>query len=245
VRVGVYVDGFNLYYGARKLCGRSAPGWRWLDLRALADDLVSRRRNWAGATLDRLIYCTARIDQATNPSGYIDQDVYLKALQATRSVDRIELGYYVARVKTAPLAVRQPGPAGTPQLVNPQWPIMVQDGMGSPVQNATFMVSYLNREEKGTDVNVASHLLVDVLTGKIDAAVVISNDSDLRFPIMHARTLVPVGVVNPSPGRMAGALQGNPATGAGHHWWYQLSAADLRRHQLPDPAGGYSRPAGW
>jgi hypothetical protein len=31
--------------------------------------------------------------------GYIDQDVYLKALIASASVDHIELGYYVSRVK--------------------------------------------------------------------------------------------------------------------------------------------------
>ncbi|HEY7200404.1 MAG TPA: NYN domain-containing protein, partial [Candidatus Dormibacteraeota bacterium] len=31
MRVGVYVDGFNLYYGARGLCGRGTAGWRWLD----------------------------------------------------------------------------------------------------------------------------------------------------------------------------------------------------------------------
>ena len=43
MRIGVYVDGFNLYYGARGLCGRGTPGWRWLDLRGLAADLVGRR----------------------------------------------------------------------------------------------------------------------------------------------------------------------------------------------------------
>jgi hypothetical protein len=37
----VYVDGFNLYDGARALCGRGTPGWRWLDLRGLAADLVA------------------------------------------------------------------------------------------------------------------------------------------------------------------------------------------------------------
>ena len=42
----MYVDGFNLYYGARGLCGRGTPGW--LDLRALATDLVGRRTNWPG-----------------------------------------------------------------------------------------------------------------------------------------------------------------------------------------------------
>jgi hypothetical protein len=245
VRVGVYVDAFNLYYGARNLCGRSTPGWRWLDIRALAASLVSGRQNWPGATIDRVVYCTALIDQASNPSGHIDQDVYIKALRATGSVDLVEYGYYVARVKQAPMAVKTPGPAGVPQLVRPQWPIMVQDGAGVQLPNSVFMVSYANREEKGSDVNVASHLLVDVLTGCVDAAVVISNDSDLRFPAKFARDHVPVGVVNPSPNRLAGALRGQANAGVGRHWWYQLTSVDLTGHQLPDPAGRYRRPPGW
>jgi hypothetical protein len=245
VRVGVYVDGYNLYYGARGLCGRGTPGWRWLDIRALATSLVMARANWPAATVDRVIYCTALIDAATNPSGYADQDVYIKALKGSRTVDHVELGYYVARVKQAPLAVRAPGPAGVPRIVQSNWPVVVQDAQGQPVSGATFMVSYAHREEKGSDVNVASHLLVDVLTGQVDAAVVISNDSDLRFPVQIARTHVPVGVVNPSRNHMAGALRGLATDGVGRHWWRQLSASEVRSFQLPNPAGGYSRPAGW
>jgi hypothetical protein len=223
--VGVYVDGYNLYYGARGLCGRGTPGWRWLDIRGLATSLVAARSNWQGATIDRVVYCTALIDAATNPSGYADQDVYIKAITGYPSVDHVELGYYVARVKQAPLAV--------------------QDSRGNAVSGATFMVSYAHREEKGSDVNVASHLLVDVLSGQVDAAVVISNDSDLRFPVQYARTRVPVGVVNPSRNHLAGALRGQAVDGVGRHWWRQLTAQDVTSHQLPNPAGNYSRPAGW
>ncbi len=61
------------------------------------------------------------------------------------------------------------------------------------MRDATFMVSYAYREEEGSDVNVASHLLLDLLEQTIDAAVVISNDSDLRFPIEQARLRIPVG----------------------------------------------------
>ncbi len=100
VRVGGYVDGFNLHYGARGLCGRGAPGWHWLDLRSLAADLVARRASWAGAQIDRVVYCTARIDGAENPSGHADQDVYLKALLSSGSADHIEYGTYVSRVKS-------------------------------------------------------------------------------------------------------------------------------------------------
>jgi hypothetical protein len=193
----------------------------------------------------RVTYCTALIDAATNPSGYADQDVYIKALTSTGAVDRIELGYYVSRVKQAPLAVRGPGPAGVPRIVQADWPIVVQDSFGKPVVGATFMASIARREEKGSDVNVASHLLVDVLTEQIDAAVVISNDSDLRFPLRFARTRVPLGVVNPSRNQLAGALRGVATDGVGRHWWHQLSATELKAVQLPNPAGAYTRPVGW
>ncbi|WP_211275551.1 hypothetical protein [Actinoplanes rectilineatus] len=76
------MDGYNLYYGARGLCGRGTPGWRWLDIRALATSLVAARTNWQGSTIHRVVYCTALIDAATNPSGYTDQDIYLKALSS-------------------------------------------------------------------------------------------------------------------------------------------------------------------
>lgn len=79
---------------------------------------------------------------ASNPSGQADQDVYLKALLAAGSVDHIEYGTYVARVKTAPLAVKDA--RGRPSLVGPGWPVMVQDGRGGAVSDAVFMVSYAN-----------------------------------------------------------------------------------------------------
>jgi hypothetical protein len=89
MRIAVYTDGFNLYCGARGLCGRGTPGWRWLDLRALATDLVGRRTNWPGPGSNEK--CTARrASTVTSPSGQADQDVYLKALLAAGSVDHIE-----------------------------------------------------------------------------------------------------------------------------------------------------------
>jgi hypothetical protein len=245
MRVGVYVDGFNLYYGARHHCGRGTAGWRWLDIRSLAVALIGERFNWPGAAVSRVVYCTAVIDGASNPSGYADQDVYLKALVASGSVDYIEYGYYVSRVKRAPLATADR--KGRPQLVRTDhaWPMLVRDQYDKPALNASFMVSYAYREEKGSDVNVASHLLLDVLQGDVDAAVVISNDSDLRHPVQQARARVPVGTVNPSPAQLAGALRGAAADGVGRHWWRKLTQADFTKHQLPDPAGNYSRPIGW
>jgi hypothetical protein len=80
-----------------------------------------------------------------------------------------------------------------PKLVHPGWPVKVKTGAMLDDPDAIFMVSVADREEKGSDVNVATHLLTDVCEQKIEAAVVVSNDSDLALPIKHARARVPVG----------------------------------------------------
>lgn len=83
MRVGVYVDGFNLYYGGKFLCGAGTAGWRWLDLRGLASRLVGNQSTWAAPTIDRVVYCTARISGTDNPTGSQEQDAYLAALGST------------------------------------------------------------------------------------------------------------------------------------------------------------------
>lgn len=244
MKVGVYVDGYNLYYGGAKQLGKTV-GWRWLDIRSLVESLVQAQRGWPGAVVDHIVYCTARIDQGFNPSGYAEQDVYLRALQASGSVDIIEFGKYVTGVRVRPLAVRSASKKGSPQIVGPQWPIMVQAPLGRPTSDAVFMVSTLHQEEKGSDVNVTTHLLTDVLTGRVDAAVVVSNDSDLKLPIQQARARVPVGTVNPSGGHVAGDLRGQPTDGVGNHWWRTLGAADFTRHQMAPSVGRVTKPAPW
>ncbi len=243
MRVGVYIDGFNLYYGARGICGKGSPGWRWLDLRALSTHLLSRHSTWSAASIDRVVYCTARISGASNANGQQEQDVYLKALVAVGAVDEIEYGFYVSRTTTAPLAL--PGKKGRPELVRSAWPVVVKDVYDQPVPDAAFFVSIARREEKGSDVNVAAHLLVDVLENRVDAAIVISNDSDLALPVRQARARVPVGTVNPTMGYPAAKLAGHTGDGVGGHWWSRLDASDLSSCQLPDPAGKHAKPAPW
>ena len=244
MRVGVYVDGFKLYYGARGLCGRSTPGWRWLNVKSLATDLSATHSRWVDPVVENVVYCTARISGASNPEGQREQDVYLRALERSDSVTHISYGNYVARVATAPLATS--GRNGKPVITHPAWPLMVQDGAAQDVRDARCMVSVARREEKGSDVNVASHLLIDVLTEAVDAALVISNDSDLAYPVSFARQKVPVGLVNPTKGYLAGKLAGDHDAGAGNHWWYQLQAADLYSHQLPATIGRrITKPAPW
>lgn len=243
VRVGIYIDGFNLYYGARALCGRSTSGWRWLDLRALSEALLSGPGAAWNGRVERIVYCTARVSGADNPSGQHDQDTYLRALRQHGAIDELELGSYVTRIATAPLATA--GRRGRPSLTRSSWPLQVRDAGGDDVAEATFMASIARREEKGSDVNVASHLLIDVLGGRVDAAIVISNDGDLEFPIRFVRARVPVGLINPTPGFPAGKLNGSPDDGVGGHWWYRLTEANFRGSQLPDRVGHTRKPPLW
>lgn len=48
-------------------------------------------------------------------------------------------------------------------------------------------VQVMKSEEKGSDVNLAAHLLVDAFDDDYEVAVVVSNDSDLAEPIRLVR----------------------------------------------------------
>ena len=216
MRVGAYIDGLNLYYGGRHLCGRGTAGWRWLDVARLVERLVARNPLWRArqAQVHRVAYCTALIAGGEDGEARERQEAYVGALRATDRVF-VEEGTFVTRRITA-------------------------DGDASRVRT-TFKVP----EEKGSDVNVASHLLIDLHTDKIDAAVLITNDSDLRLPAQHTRLHVPLGTVNPRGRPTAQALRGHPADGVGGHWWYSLTANDFRSCQLPEAVGDHQKPAGW
>ena len=60
-------------------------------------------------------------------------------------------------------------------------------------------VEVYNREEKGSDVNLAAHMVRDAYKGEYECAVVISNDSDLKAPIKIVREElgILVGVIVP------------------------------------------------
>ncbi|HEY4020454.1 MAG TPA: NYN domain-containing protein [Pseudonocardiaceae bacterium] len=245
-RVGVYVDAFNVYNGGRALCGRGTPGWRWLDILGLATDMISPRI-WPNPVVTTVAYCTALRDREGDPSSLADQQSYIGALRQHGGIVSTTDGKYVPRVKTgvlvdatgrAPRRVSSPGAA---QL--PAW-LPVKEIMG-PAGQAELLATVSTFEEKGSDVNVASHLLIDVLTGQIEAAMVFSNDSDLRFPLEQARERVPVATINPRPNPTATDLRGDASSGAGRHWWRRLSPADFHDHQLPDQVGPYGKPPGW
>jgi hypothetical protein len=247
-RVGVYIDGFNLYYGGESILGQGVPGWRWLDLRSAFSAVAHAQ--WPSVTAVRpVVYCTSRILGRVSPVGQKRQDDYLRALHKASAVDHIEYGNFLEKTKTRPVATadRKNRPVVWPL----RYPLFVKDissgsiSTGVDVPHGAVMVTVADREEKGSDVNVAAHLLIDTLEGNIEAAIVVSNDSDLAYAISEARKRIPVGVVNPNRKPTAAKLKTRPGSGPQSHWEYQLVAADLTGHQLADPTANVHKPAGW
>ena len=94
LRVGVYVDAFNVYYGARSHCGRGTPGWRWLDLGELAVSLINPRV-WPGARLERDV---ARGFTAYGPQRD-DLDVFIGGHAVQEAASRGEIRTMVLALK--------------------------------------------------------------------------------------------------------------------------------------------------
>ncbi len=69
---------------------------------------------------------------------------------------------------------------------------------GCPPRSQKF-VKVIKTEEKGSDFNLATHLLSDGYKGEIDVAVLITNDSDLVAPVRIVREelKLTVGIINP------------------------------------------------
>lgn len=102
----------------------------------------------------------------------------------------------------------------------------------------------IKTEEKGSDVNLATHLLIDGFDDAYELAVVVSNDSDLLEPIkvVTQRLGKPVGILNPH--RV-------PSVALLPHAMFvkQIRRGVLAQSQFPnsmaDARGSFSKPAGW
>jgi uncharacterized LabA/DUF88 family protein len=98
-------------------------------------------------------------------------------------------------------------------------------------------------EEKGSDVNLAAHLLNDAWKNSFDAAVVISNDTDLIEPICMVTTERNKTVFVACPGNHAMAPKlANVVTYQRH-----IRPAMLASSQLPSPIPNTTirRPSTW
>ncbi len=176
------------------------------------------RRLFPNDAIHRIRYFTARVNpRVTTPQSPQRQQAYLRALNTIPHLT-IHLGHFLSHPARMPLARPRPGGPTT--------------------------VEVMKTEEKGSDVNLATYLLLDAFRQDFETAVVISNDSDLKEPIDVAQRELglAVGVVNPHPpNRRSRSFQ--PA------FFKQIREKDLRACQLPpvlrDSRGTIHRPAGW
>ena len=159
----VYVDAFNLYYGALK----DTP-YKWLDVLALSRTMLQPENH-----ITAIKYFTAKVQPRPNDPGQpTRQQVYLRALRTIPNL-QIVYGHYLSHVVWMPLA--------------------------NPLPNQKPFIQVVKTEEKGSDVNLASHMLVDAADNAFECAVVISGDSDLKTPVqlVQSRFHKSVGVLNP------------------------------------------------
>jgi len=159
MKTTVYVDGFNLYYGALK----NTP-YKWLDLDQLCSLLLPKNQ------IERIKYFTATVSARPHDPGQpTRQQTYLRALQTIPHLEII-YGHFLSHEIYMPRA-----------------------------SNPHKQVKVLKTEEKGSDVNIAAHLVNDGHRGRFEVAVLITNDSDLLEPLKMVRyeLKLPVGVINP------------------------------------------------
>ena len=171
-------------------------------------------------SIHRVCYFTARLDaRPGNPSQPQRQQAYLRALSTLPGFD-VYYGSFRSGLKRRPLAEPLPG-LPTHVLVR-------------------------NSEEKGSDVNLATRLLVDGFNGEYEQAAVVSNDADFAGAMRYVRDDLGlrVTVVNPDSKNTSSSELAGAATYVKRLW-----KSHLRRSQLPDKladaVGTITKPGGW
>jgi uncharacterized LabA/DUF88 family protein len=152
-----------------------------------------------------------------DPDQPVRQQTYLRALRTIPELE-IYLGHFLSNPTRLPLA--------------------------NPVPGSPRTVEVIKTEEKGSDVNLASHLLHDAHRKLYDVAVLITNDSDLVEPmrLVQSDLGLPVGVLNPHR---------KPASEIARHAAFirpirqGVLAASQFPESLSDPNGIIRKPAGW
>ena len=178
-----------------------------------------------GRELGRIRYFSARIiAQPHNPEAPDRQDAYLRALE---TIDPLTIHF--GRFSSRPAYL-------------PTFPLVY----ATPHQPAQT-VRVLRTEEKRTDVNLATLLMIDCVDDDFDEAVIVSNDSDLTLPIEYASKKFgkTVGVINPHPrSRMSLELVRSA------NWTFrEINRSVLAASQFPDVVqhsrGPITKPASW
>lgn len=119
--------------------------------------------------------------------------------------------------------------------------------LANPVPGGPRLVDVIETEEKGSDVNLATYLLVDGYEGDYDTAIVVSNDSDLVEPIQVVRNRLhlSVGVLNPQMDKRKTSWALVQAAA----FYRRIRIGALAASQFPslmsDESGTFQKPAVW
>lgn len=174
-----------------------------------------------GYDVQRIRYFTARIKSRPGDlTSATSQQVYLDALASEPRLTA-HFGQFLASTTFMHLVDPPPPPAAPTVAVN-------------------------KTEEKGSDVNLASWMLVDAYENDCDLAVLVTNDSDFRFPmnVISQRLGRPVGLVNPYDQNPSRALMKEKPTLV-----RRIRPGLLAASQFPDPLTvgqrTLHRPAAW
>lgn len=169
--------------------------------------------------VDKIYYFTARIKPRTDdPDQNARQETYLRAIRTIENLE-IVFGHFLSH------AVKMP----------------TCNGKGIADGNT---VRVLKTEEKGSDVNLASYLLLGAAKRHFEQAIIVSNDSDLLTPIRIVRQEfgIRVGLLNPHK-RPSQALRSEvdfirPV---------RIGAASVSQFpkEMTDDIGSFSKPEAW
>ncbi len=162
-------------------------------------------------------YFTAIVSGKYDPTKPSRQKIYLKALQQFIPEIKIFYGHFLSHEVKAPLA------------------------NSSKKQKYAYIIK---TEEKGSDVNIAVHLLNDAWLNKYECAVIVSNDSDLAEAIKLVKKYHPkkiIGLIHPGRSHPSNELMKNA------DFFKRIRTGLLKNSQLPEiiPGTQIRKPQNW
>lgn len=168
-------------------------------------------------TLIKVKYFTARVRPSpSDPDVNVRQDAYLRALQSYCPLVELHFGHFLRYLVSMEHA--NPPPSS---------------------------VEVWKNEEKGSDVNLALHLLNDAWLNAYDCAVIVSNDSDLAesLQLVKAQNHKLIGLVTPGAPKRKTSLQLKRHV----NFVKPIRTWMLKASQLPNPIPGTTihKPANW
>lgn len=238
-RTIVYVDGFNLYYRALKPWNA-----RWLDLEAFFHASLPQ-----GHRLIQVKYFTAEVDPFLDSNAPVRQRIYLAAIRNHCNLVHTIKGQFAVYPISA-YAIRPFGERFKRFFTKKNRPISdvnfhLNDRF--PMQEGELgeKVHVWRPEEKGSDVNLAAHLVHDAWSKAADSFVICSVDSDLCGALKIVRDEVGVDV-----GLLVPEGSGTKALSQSVTWKATLKAEVAGRCQLPNQitsstGSNIIKPASW